>query len=145
MGDRLNIKISANSRATRAENAVYKTITEMQEADEEINFSAVAKKAGVSSNYLYTHSKLRAMIMELRNKPDAVRLDRKTIQEMDSMILYLENERLKRDLKELEEKIKDLETENSRLKRCFDLLNSEDKKDDKDIDLIGTSHIIVPF
>ena len=83
------------------------TIRELSKTQGVISFCGVARAAGVSKNYLYTHQKLRETIVNLREKqiiePDVdsantiIAALKARIKELENMVKMLERDELWKD------------------------------------------------
>lgn len=120
MDNTIYLKNETRKRSAQAENKVMQAITEMIGAGEKISFYSVAKKTGVSRNFLYTNSKLRNAIEDLkaRGKSGAA-FDADKIKELDAVLLFFENERQKEEIAALKSKIEMLEKRVRLLDECL--------------------------
>jgi hypothetical protein len=95
-------------------------ILELQNNDKKVNFSSVAKVAGVSTNYLYNHEKLRITIEKARG--DNIK-EVSVSGNIKQDIYKVKFEKMKKELEEKEIQIKVLNEKNIEL-----LLENEELK-----------------
>ena len=87
-------------------------ILELQNEDKKVNFSSVAKSAGVSTNYLYNNDKLRKTIEKARGEEIKEVV---SIKSSKDNIYLIKIEQLKKELKEKDTQIQVLNEKNIEL------------------------------
>ena len=143
MSDAIYLKAENRSKSAKAEEKALRTLHEMLEAGEKVSFYSVAKKSGLSRNFLYTNAKIRAAVTELRSDQDSPtpKDDLAKAGEFDSLLIYYENARQKKEIEQLKAKIMELEQKVRVLNKCLLALDDATPKQNE----AAPEKIVVPF
>ena len=112
-------------RKQAIKNKVEEAIKRLTKSSKAINFNSVAEKAGVNKATLYNHSELKERINFLRNQQERAFVDSRIKRDENNQNAIIAS--YKRRIEKLENKIKELEEENKRLREFCDKKRKEGK------------------